>query len=202
MSQQLEAATVVPLDAETAFALAHSVGDIRTGWDDTLVKRMLVRGAREPGADAVVFERARDGRRMLLRTETWFPPQLSAARMIKGPAWLADYGEGIHVTALDDGGDRTGRHTSGGHRSDGTGTGSDGPGTGSDGPGAPRTRVVFKITYALPRTLLPGVSERALRGQLQRGLDARAAGFSAAATDSVLVDRIRRGEVSPNSTHR
>lgn len=94
---QLESATTIPLDAASVFAVASTLGDLRASWDPYVERRMLVRGATAQHAGAIVFERSPSGRRLLLAVETWFPPQLAAARMVKGPWWLGDYGESLRL---------------------------------------------------------------------------------------------------------
>ena len=94
---QLESAAGIPLDAESVFAVATALGDLRASWDPYVERRMLVRGAAAQRAGSVVFERSPAGRRLLLTVETWFPPQLVGARMVKGPWWLGDYGESLRL---------------------------------------------------------------------------------------------------------
>ncbi|RRJ87467.1 hypothetical protein EG850_03975 [Gulosibacter macacae] len=103
MSQQLEASAWVPLDTETAFALAHTLGDDRTAWDSEVESRMLIRAHRELGPGAQVFERVGNGRRVIVEVDVWHPGQLSSTKLIKGPWWLAEYGEGWHVRPDEDG---------------------------------------------------------------------------------------------------
>lgn len=102
MSQSYEASALVALSPDHAFALAHSLGSDRTAWDTQVVSRMLLRDATQLGEDALVFERVRNGRRVILRQDMWLPGQLSSASMVKGPWWLAQYGEGWHFTPVGD----------------------------------------------------------------------------------------------------
>jgi|GEM_PF-2466568 len=99
----VEATASVPLDARTAFDIANGLGAMRVAWDPTLDRRFLVRGATELAPGAVVFAREPGGRRFLLEVETWFPGVASSARMIKGPVYLREYGEGWRFHA-DEGG--------------------------------------------------------------------------------------------------
>lgn len=102
MSQSYEASALVALSPDHAFALAHSLGSLRTVWDTQVVKRMLLRDATELGEGALVFERVRNGRRVILQQDLWIPGQLSSATMVKGPWWLKQYGEGWHFTPVGD----------------------------------------------------------------------------------------------------
>ncbi|SJM71742.1 SRPBCC family protein [Gulosibacter sp. 10] len=103
MSQSLEATATVALTPQEAFALAHTLGADRIAWDGHVEKRMLLRDARRIERGVQVFERVRDGRRMILEYDVWYPGQVSSNRMVKGPWWLADYGEGWHFTPVDGG---------------------------------------------------------------------------------------------------
>ncbi|MGO1544550.1 MAG: SRPBCC family protein [Gulosibacter sp.] len=103
MAQSLEASATVALSPEEAFALAHTLGADRIAWDSHVEKRMLLRDAQELGRGVQVFERVNDGRRVILKYDVWFPGQVSSNRMVKGPWWLADYGEGWHFTEVDGG---------------------------------------------------------------------------------------------------
>lgn len=103
MAHSLEASATVSLSPDEAFALAHTLGADRIAWDSHVEKRMLLRDAREPGRGVQIFERVRDGRRLILRYDVWFPGQVSSNRMVKGPWWLADYGEGWHFRAVEGG---------------------------------------------------------------------------------------------------
>lgn len=100
MSQSYEVSALVALSPERAFALAHSLGSDRTSWDTQVLKRWLLRDATELGEGALVFERVRNGRRVILRQDMWLPGQLSSATMVKGPWWLEQYGEGWHFTPV------------------------------------------------------------------------------------------------------
>lgn len=103
MPHALEATAVVPLTLDEAFALAHTLGDDRTSWDNSVEKRMLLRDSTRLGLGAHVFERVRNGRRVILEYDVWYPGQVSSARMVKGPFWLGDYGEGWHFSGVDGG---------------------------------------------------------------------------------------------------
>ncbi|WP_192497085.1 SRPBCC family protein [Gulosibacter chungangensis] len=96
MPHSLEATATVTLSPEEAFALAHTLGADRIAWDSHVEKRMLLGDARSIDRGVKVFERVKDGRRVILEYDVWFPGQLSSNRMVKGPWWLASYGEGWH----------------------------------------------------------------------------------------------------------
>lgn len=96
MPHSLEASATVNLSPDEAFALAHTLGADRVAWDSHVEKRMLLGDARTLGLGTKVFERVKDGRRVILQYDVWFPGQLSSNRMVKGPWWLASYGEGWH----------------------------------------------------------------------------------------------------------
>ncbi len=98
-----EASAVVPLSASEAFALAHEVGDARAEWDPEVAECRFIRGSSEDGQDVFRFVKTPRGRRMILRTQTWFPPVSSSSVMVKGPAWMREYGEGWRVRELEDG---------------------------------------------------------------------------------------------------
>ncbi|MDJ1372041.1 SRPBCC family protein [Gulosibacter molinativorax] len=103
MPQSLEASAIVNLTPDEAFALAHTLGADRISWDSHVEKRMLLRDARALDRGVQVFERVNDGRRLILEYDVWFPGQVSSNHMVKGPWWLADYGEGWHFKAVDGG---------------------------------------------------------------------------------------------------
>lgn len=103
MPQSLEASAIISLSPDEAFALAHTLGADRVAWDSHVEKRMMLRDARQLDRGVQVFERVRDGRRVILQYDVWFPGQLSSNRMVKGPFWLADYGEGWHFTEVEGG---------------------------------------------------------------------------------------------------
>lgn len=102
MSQSYEVSALVALSPQQAFVLAHSLGSDRTTWDTQVVKRMLLREATSLDEGAHVFERVRNGRRLILRQDIWLPGQLSSASMVKGPWWLDAYGEGWHFSPVGD----------------------------------------------------------------------------------------------------
>lgn len=97
-----EASAVVPLPQERAFALAHDLGVVRAAWDPEAATSRLIRGAEAEGEGVHRFVKSPSGRRMILRTTTWFPPLASSCEMAKGPAWLRAYGESWRVERIDD----------------------------------------------------------------------------------------------------
>lgn len=96
MSQSYEATATVPLTPEEAFALAHTLGPVRTDWDSHVEKQLLLRDATALGEGAQVFQRLTDGLRLIHEYELWVPGQLSSTRLVKGPWWMDGYGEGWH----------------------------------------------------------------------------------------------------------
>ena len=103
MAQQTEASVIVPVDIDTAFALAHTLGNDRTAWDTQVERRMLIRDHRRVQRGAQVFERVDNRRRVIVEYDSWFPPQQSSTRLLKGPFWLAEYGEGWHFSPAEAG---------------------------------------------------------------------------------------------------
>ncbi len=103
MAQQTEASVVIPVDIDTAFALAHTLGDDRTAWDTQVERRMLIRDHRRVERGALVFERVANRRRVIVEYDSWFPPQQSSTHLVKGPFWLAEYGEGWHFAPAEGG---------------------------------------------------------------------------------------------------
>lgn len=103
MPHSLEASAIVNLSPDEAFALAHTLGADRVAWDSHVEKRMLLRDARKIDRGVQVFERVNDGRRLIVQYDVWFPGQVSSNRMVKGPWWLADFGEGWHFKAVEGG---------------------------------------------------------------------------------------------------
>lgn len=172
MAQQLESTAFVPVDPATAYALAHALGDDRTAWDPAVVRRMLLREHRELGPGALVFERVRSGRRVILEIEAWHPPELSSARMVKGPFWLGDYGEGWRVRPARDGLGREGAEVTG------------------------------KITWQHALPVLADAAAATLRAAFRAELDARLAALATAAEDAALVARVRSGRLPANARHR
>ena len=169
---QIEASTLVPLSPADAFALAHTLGDDRRAWDPDVVERMLIRDHREVGPGAHVFERVRNGRRVILRYDVWYPGEVSAAVLVKGPFWLAEYGEGWHVA----------------------------PATLPDG--TPGSRVVWKLTWRHALPVLRDRASAAMTAGFRSELDRRLAAFTDAAADEELLRRVRSGELPAGARHR
>ena len=172
MAQQLESTAFVPLDPATAFALAHTLGDDRTAWDAGVVSRMLLREHRELGPGTLVFERARNGRRVILEIDVWHPGELSSARLVKGPFWLADYGEGWRVRPARDGLGREGAEVTG------------------------------KLTWRHSAPVLADAVAATMRAAFRAELDERLAALAAAAEDAALVERVRSGRLPRGARHR
>lgn len=172
MPQQYESTVFLPVDPATAFALVHTLGDDRTAWDRDVVARMLIREHRELAPGALVFERVRNGRRVILEIEVWHPDALSSARLVKGPFWLADYGEGWRV--------RPGR----------------------DAQGREGSLVTGKVTWRHAAPVLADAAGAAMRGAFAGELDSRLASLEAACGDAALLDRVRSGRPAANSRHR
>ncbi|WP_424463069.1 SRPBCC family protein [Pseudoclavibacter helvolus] len=99
---QLEASVIVPLSVDDAFALAHTVGPARS-WDPGVVRSEFIRGATAPAAGAHYFTKTPGGRRMILELRVVHAPFVSAAEMVKGPAWLTSFGEGWRFEAVEGG---------------------------------------------------------------------------------------------------
>lgn len=100
---QIESTLVLATDAATAFALAHQVGAARADWDPAVAASRWIRGAEGVAPGAAVFIRSPRGSRRILRFELVEPGIISSARMIKGPWYLASYGEGLRFRQLPDG---------------------------------------------------------------------------------------------------
>lgn len=169
---QLEASALVPLSPADAFALAHTLGDDRRAWDADVVERMLLREHRDVGPGALVFERVHNGRRAILRYDVWFPGEVSATSLVKGPFWLAEYGEGWHVA----------------------------PATLPDG--APGSRVVAKLVWQHALPVLREGAGSTLTAAFRAELERRMAGFEDAARDAALLERVRSGRLPRGARHR
>ncbi|WP_371030511.1 SRPBCC family protein [Pseudoclavibacter sp. JSM 162008] len=107
---QLEASVIVPLSPDEAFTLAHTVGEARS-WDPGVVRSQYIRGASAPHPGAHFFTKTPSGRRMILELRVVHAPLMSAAEMVKGPAWLASFGEGWRFEAVDGGTKATWKYT-------------------------------------------------------------------------------------------
>lgn len=103
MSEHIEVSTSLPIDPDSAFALVHTVGDDRTCWDHQTEARMLIRDHREVKLGAQVFERVSNRRRVIVEYDSWYPSRQSSTHLLKGPFWLAEYGEGWHVQPAEGG---------------------------------------------------------------------------------------------------
>lgn len=99
----IESSVLLRLSPQRAWELVHATGAQRAAWDPFAARSRWTHGASGPADGASLFVRTPRGMRMLLRFEHPHPFVQSSARMVKGPAFLASYGEGWRFEEVPDG---------------------------------------------------------------------------------------------------
>ena len=99
----VSAEVIVPVDAQTAFAVSQTTGTVRLRWDRFVSRQHFLDGATHPGKGVRTLTVHRWGGRMVSEYVSYAPPRNVGMRMVTGPwfframagGWrFADAGQG------------------------------------------------------------------------------------------------------------
>lgn len=100
---RVESTVVVPLDAERAFRLSQSYGELRYRWDPFVREQHLLDGATAAGKGVRTSTTSRHRLTMISEYVTFRPPAHVGMRMIEGPWFFKSFSGGWNFAAADDG---------------------------------------------------------------------------------------------------
>ncbi|HJP76590.1 MAG TPA: SRPBCC family protein [Pseudonocardiaceae bacterium] len=100
---RVEAAVVVDVAPEVAFAVSQTTGELRLRWDPFIRRQYLMDGAPKPGKGVRTHTRSRHGLRMVSEYVSYVPPRNVGMTMREGPWFFATFGGGWRFEPLADG---------------------------------------------------------------------------------------------------
>lgn len=98
---RVEATAVVPLDANRAFALSQTYGELRYRWDPFVREQRLLDGATGAAKGVRTWTRSRHRLTMVSEYVTFRPPTHVGMRMVSGPWFFQTFSGGWNFTAID-----------------------------------------------------------------------------------------------------
>ncbi|MEO7556695.1 MAG: SRPBCC family protein [Acidimicrobiales bacterium] len=97
----MEATAVVPLDADRAFALSQTYGELRYRWDPFVVEQRLLNGATAAGKGVQTWTRSRHRLQMISQYIAFRPPEHVGMRMVSGPWFFRTFSGGWNFTPVE-----------------------------------------------------------------------------------------------------
>ncbi|MGF1664552.1 MAG: SRPBCC family protein [Kineosporiaceae bacterium] len=91
---QVQAAVVVPVSPDVAFAVSQTTGRLRLRWDPFIRRQHLMDGATAPGKGVRTFTRSRHGLGMVSEYVSYAPPRNVGMTMRRGPWFFETFGGG------------------------------------------------------------------------------------------------------------
>jgi Polyketide cyclase / dehydrase and lipid transport len=85
----VEAAVVVPVPPDVAFAVSQTTAPVRYRWDPFVREQRFLDGATRPGKGVRTFTRSRHGFTMISQYVSFAPPTNVGMKMLRGP-WFFD----------------------------------------------------------------------------------------------------------------
>ena len=99
---RIESSLVVPVPAETAFAVSMTTGEIRYRWDPFVRRQELLDGAEKPGKGVRTETRSWHGLKMVSEYTSFRPPTQVGMKMVDGPWFFGTLGGGWSFAPIDD----------------------------------------------------------------------------------------------------
>jgi len=103
MGGHVEAAIVVPVPPDVAFAVSQTQGAVRLSWDPFVRRQYFLDGATAPGKGVRTFTRSRHGLTMVSEYVSYRPPTSVGMTMRSGPWFFATFGGGWRFAAVEGG---------------------------------------------------------------------------------------------------
>ena len=100
---RIESSLVVPVPAETAFAVSMTTGEIRYRWDPFVRRQELLDGAEKPGKGVRTETRSWHGLKMVSEYTSFRPPTQVGMKMVDGPWFFGTLGGGWSFAPIDAG---------------------------------------------------------------------------------------------------
>jgi hypothetical protein len=100
---RVEAAIVVDVSPEVAFAVSQTTGELRLRWDPFIHRQYLLDGAPKPAKGVRTRTRSRHGLTMVSEYVSYVPPRNVGMTMREGPWFFATFGGGWRFEPLADG---------------------------------------------------------------------------------------------------
>ena len=100
---RVESTVVLPVDAESAFALSQSQRDVRYRWDRFVIRQELLDGAVRPAKGVRTLTRSRHRLTMISEYTSLRPPVQVGMRMVEGPWFFRTFAGGWSFADLGDG---------------------------------------------------------------------------------------------------
>lgn len=99
----VESSTTVPVDVDTAFAVAQTTGQTRLRWDPFIRHQHFLDGATEPGRGVRTSTHHRSGLRMVSEYVSFRPPTHTGMRMVSGPWFFGVFAAGWRFSPTPEG---------------------------------------------------------------------------------------------------
>ena len=103
MARVVEAAVVVPVSPEVAFAVSQTTGEVRLRWDPFIRRQHFLAGATEPAKGVQTVTVHRLGFTMVSEYVSFAPPSNVGFRMIRGSWFFERMGGGWRFAAHEGG---------------------------------------------------------------------------------------------------
>lgn len=100
---RVQSTVVVPLDANRAFALSQTYGELRYRWDPFVREQRLLDGAGAAAAGVRTWTRSRHRLEMISQYVAFRPPRHVGMRMLSGPWFFESFSGGWNFATCDDG---------------------------------------------------------------------------------------------------
>ena len=100
---RVESTVVLPIDAESAFALSQSQREVRYRWDPFVIRQELLDGAQRPAKGVRTLTRSRHRLTMVSEYTSFRPPGQVGMRMVEGPWFFRTFAGGWSFNDLGDG---------------------------------------------------------------------------------------------------
>lgn len=98
---RVEVSTIVPVAIDVAFAVSQTQGEIRYRWDPFVKSQQLLHGAELPAKGVQTRTRSRHGLKMISEYTSFRPPKQAGIKMVKGPAFFANFAGGWSFREID-----------------------------------------------------------------------------------------------------
>lgn len=100
---QVEAAVIVEVGPEIAFAVSQTTGEIRLRWDPFIRRQRFLDGAAAAGKGVRTLTVSRHGLSMISEYVSYQPPRNVGMTMRRGPWFFRTFGGGWRFTPTEDG---------------------------------------------------------------------------------------------------
>ena len=98
---RVHSTVVVPLDANRAFALSQTYGELRYRWDPFVREQRLLDGAEAAAAGVRTWTRSRHRLQMITQYVAFRPPRHVGMRMLEGPWFFESFSGGWNFADRD-----------------------------------------------------------------------------------------------------